>query len=403
MIERLFILCLSIMMVTPIFSQDAKKETNPIILSGANNDINTVTVSPLKTQRMALAGWNNEVLIYKVDSPFQLVQKLSNHSAPVNSIAYNLKGNMFASGGSDMNLFVYDSMFRLISFQQDLTKRHQTAIHSVVFDKASKYIFSGDKDGKLIIWDLTNTKPVKMYETGSSINSITRSPSPANIFIANSDKQIKLLALVSGKIVRTFDGHTDMVNALSISPNSLYLLSGANDRTARIWDLKNWKPLHVLQAESWKITAVAFTDDSKYCATGSNDGMVKVWDVATGKLLHTRSLPDLYIRDLSFTKDNQSILIGSKLKEGNQYGGRLIESGLQVTKPKDLSTTTKDNMQLSLDSIMEIRTLTKQDSIKFKSVLNPSNMPKPAQQKSIIAEKPLEKPVIYKTPMKSEK
>jgi WD40 repeat protein len=403
MMERLILLCLSIMIVSPIFSQEAKKETNPIILSGANNDINTVAVSPLKTQRLAVAGWNNEVLIYKTDSPYQLVQKLTNHSAPVNSIAYNLKGNMFASGGSDMNLFVYDSMFRLISFQQDLTKRHQTAIHSVVFDKASKYIFSGDKDGKLIIWDLTNSKPVKMYETGSSINNITRSPSPANIFIANSDKQIKLLALVSGKVIRTFDGHTDMVNAMAISSNSLYLLSGSNDRTARIWDLKNWKPLHVLQAESWKVTAVAFTDDSKYCATGSNDGIVKVWDVATGKLLHTRSLPELYIKDISFTKDNQSILIGAKLKEGNQFGGRLIESGLQASKAKDLPSAPKNNMQLSLDSIMEIRTLTRQDSVKFKSILNPNNTAKSAQQKSSTVEKPLEKPVIYKTPMKSEK
>jgi WD40 repeat protein len=401
--NRLILLCLALTFTSPIFSQEAKKEINPIILTGANNDINTVAVSPIKTQRMAIAGWNNEVLIYKTDSPFQLVQKLSNHSAPINSITYNLKGNMFASGGSDMNVFVYDSMFKLISFQQDLTKRHQTAIHSLVFDKASKYLFSGDKEGKLIIWDLTNKKPVKMYETGSSINSISKSPSPANIFVANSDKQIKLLALVSGKIVRTFDGHTDMVNAMAISANSLYLISGSNDRTARIWDLKNWKPLHVLQADSWKVTAVAFTDDSKYCATGSNDGIVKVWDVLTGKLLHTRSLPELYIRDIAFTKDNASILIGAKLKEGDQFGGRLIESGLQPMKPKELPAETKTKMQISLDSLMEIRPLTRQDSIKFKSILNPQNTPKSALPKSNATDKAIEKPVIYKTPMKSEK
>ncbi|MFY8191292.1 MAG: WD40 repeat domain-containing protein [Bacteroidia bacterium] len=401
--ERFIILCIISFVLNPIFAQNETEKPAPIVLSGANNDLNAVAVSPIKTQRLAVAGWNNEVLIYKTDSPYQLVQKLANHSAPINSITYNLKGNMFASGGSDMNLFVYDSLFRTISFQQDQAKRHQTAIHSVMFDKASKYLFSGDKEGKLIIWDIANKKPIKMYETGNTINSIARSPSPANIFVANSDKQIKLLALVSGKILRTFDGHTDMVNALAISANSLYLISGSNDRTARIWDLKAWKPLHVLQADSWKITAVAFTDDSKYCATGANDGMVKVWEVATGKLIHTHHLPELYIKDISFTKDNAQILIGAKIKEGDNYGARLIPSSLVPTIAKEIPVSVKNKLQQDLDSIMEIRTLDRKDSIKFKSILNPQNLPKSDQAKSPTTKKTVDKPVIYKTPMKSEK
>lgn len=400
--KRIIVLCISWIILTPIFAQVDSLKKEPIILVGANNDINTIAVSPIKLQRFAAAGWNNEVLIYKTDSPFQLVQKLTNHSAPVNCITYNLKGNLFASGGSDMNLFVYDSLFRTISFQQDASKRHGTAIHAITFDKASKYIFSGDKEGKLIIWDIANKKPVKMYETGSTINSIAKSPSPANLFVANSDKQIKLLALVSGKVLRTLDGHTDMVNALAISANGQYLISGSNDRTARIWDLKNWKPLHVLQADSWKITAVAFTDDSKYCVTGANDGTVKVWEVASGKLLFTQNMPELYIRDIAFTKDNSQILIGPKLKEGRNYGARLISSNLVQAKVKELPAQANSKMQVALDSIMEIRTLTKQDSVKFKGILNPQNLPKSEQTKNVAA-KSIEKPTIYKTPMRTEK
>lgn len=401
--ERILVLCLSLIFINPLIAQDSSKQAEPIILSGANNDINTVAVSPIKLQRMAVAGWNNEILIYKTDSPYQLVQKLVNHTAPVNTISYNLKGNYFASGGSDFNVFIYDSMFRVVSIQMDQTKKHSSDIKKVMFDKASKYVFSGDKDGRLIIWDINNKKPIKMYETGSTINSMCISPSPANIFVANSDKQIKLLALVSGKIVRTLDGHTDMVNALAISSNGQYLISGSNDKTARIWDLKNWKPLHVLEAESWKVTAVAFTDDVKYCATGSNDGTVKVWETSSGKLLNTYKYPELYIRDISFSKDNGSILIGPKLKEGENFGGRLIESGLKPTISREVPVASKSKMQSSLDSIMAIRTLTRQDSVKFKSLLNPNNLPKNSSQRKNQGSKPLDKPVIYKTPMKEEK
>ncbi|MCG9881144.1 MAG: WD40 repeat domain-containing protein [Bacteroidia bacterium] len=401
--ERILILYLAFIFVQPVFAQDSSKQAESIILKGADNDINTVTVSPIKVQRMAAAGWNNEILIYKTDSPYQMVQKLVNHTAPVNSITYNLKGNYFASGGSDFNVFIYDSMFRPVSIQLDQTKKHSSDVRKVMFDKASKYVFSGDKDGRLIIWDINNKKPIKMYETGSTINSLCISPSPANIFVANSDKQIKLLALVSGKIVRTLDGHTDMVNTLAISSNGQYLLSGSNDKTARIWDLKNWKPLHVLQAESWKVTAVAFTDDTKYCATGSNDGVVKIWEVSTGKLLNTFKYPELYIRDISFSKDNGSILIGPKLKEGDNYGARLVESGLIVPKTKLISPENKSKLQISFDSIQAIRPLNRQDSIKFKSIINPGNLPPSSKSKGDKSPKPLEKPVIYKTPMKEEK
>jgi WD40 repeat protein len=398
--KKIIMLCLVSLILKPLMAQVDSNFIEPIVLVGANNDINSIAVSPAKIKRQAAAGWNNEVLIYMADSPYNLVQKLTNHSAPINCISYNLQGNLFASGGTDMNLFVYDSLFRLISFQQDANKRHATAIHTITFDKAGKYIFSGDKEGKLIIWDITNKKPIKMYETGSTINSIVKSPSPANLFVANSDKQIKLLALVSGKTLRTLDGHTDMVSALAISANGQYLISGANDRTARIWDLKNWKQMHVLQAESWKVTAVNFTDDSKYCVTGANDGTVKVWEVASGNLLYTHKMPDLYIKDIAFTKDNAQILIGPKLKEGNKYGARLIPSGIKPLKLKEIPT--KNKMQFALDSIMEVRTLNRQDSIKFKSLLNPQNLPQTNQPQNKAA-KSIDKPTIYKTPMKLEK
>ena len=69
----------------------------------------------------------------------------------------------------------------------------------------------------------------------------------------------------------------------------------------------------------------------------------------------------------------------------------------------EISESAKNKLQQDLDSIMEIRTLDRKDSIKFKSILNPQNLPKAAQAKSPTTKKTVDKPVIYKTPMKSEK
>ncbi len=386
-----------------LFAQDIPAST-PIILGGSHNDLNVVAVSPLKFKRMAVAGWDNEVLVYQTDSPYKLVQKLSGHTAQINALTYNFSGNMLASGGMDLSMRVYDSMYRFVPFAEDLNNRHLAAITSIIFDKSGKFIFSGDKEGKLMLWDVVNKKPIKFYSTGNTINDLCLSPQAANIFVAQSDKQIKLIALAGGKILRTMDGHTDAVNVLALSNNNQYLLSGSNDKTARLWDLKTWKPSFVLPVESWKVTAVAFTDDSKYCVTACNDGAIKVWEVETGKLVGKTSYPEVNIRDIAFSKNNQLLIIAPKLKEGSEYGARIVPSMLPM--PVLIEPTLKiiSPAQKSLDSIMSIRPLTKQDSIKFKNILIQKSTNKSGtkgnENKNLPgSNNPIDSAVIYKTPM----
>jgi WD40 repeat protein len=222
--------------------------------------------------------------------------------------------------------------------------------------------------------------------------------------VAHSDRQIKLIALATGKQVRTLDGHTDIVNVIAISPNNQYLLSGSNDKTARIWDLKTWKPLHVLQVDSWKVTAIAFTDDSKYCVTGANDGAIKVWEVQTGKMVSKQSFPNIAIKDIAFSKNNQFLIVAPKLKEGSDFGARIVPSLIPVDNILGTKSMVSE-AQKSLDSIMAKRPLTKADSIKYKGIL----MPKHANPSTLSAHggnteknKPLDSAIIYKTPMKKE-
>jgi WD40 repeat protein len=384
----------------------AQETENPpqVILGGSNNDLNSVAVSPLKYKRMAAAGWNNEVLIYQTDSPYKLVQKLTGHSAPINALAYSFSGNMLASGSSDNTIRVYDSLYRLIPIAENINNRHLTAVHSLVFDRTGKYLFSGDKEGKLMLWDLVNKKLIKSYLTGNSINDLCIANTAANIFVAHSDRQIKLIALATGKLVRTLDGHTDIVNVVAISPNNQYLLSGSNDKTARIWDLKTWKPMHVLKVDSWKVTAIAFTDDSKFCVTGANDGAIKVWEVKTGKLVGQQSLPNLAIKDIAFSKNYQFLIVAPKLKDGTDYGARIVPSLIPVDNIP-AAFIQSNEAQKTLDSIMQERPLTRADSIKYKSILmptqgKPATMPKKGVNTSKKSQ--LDSAIIYKTPMKKE-
>lgn len=381
------------------FAASAQTESiKPTVLAGSRNDLNAAAMSPAKFKRMAVAGWDNEVLIYNTDSPYTLVQKLIGHQAPVNCLSYNYAGNMLASGSSDQTVRLYDSMYRLVPLIEEGTNRHYSAVHSLIFDKSGKFLLTGDKDGKLLLWDVPTRKTVKSYQTNASINDLCLSPTPANIFIANAEPSIKVFGLTSGKVIRTLDGHKDAVNCLAITYNNKYLISGSNDKTAIIWDLKTMKPLHILKPSCWKITSVGFSDDSKYCVTGCNDGVVNVWETETGKLVSTWSSEDIGVKELCFFRNSQYILISPKLKGTQEFGARVIPSGILnlVKAPENTKNAApKSPMQLQLDSIIAIRPLTKQDSLKFKTLLTP---PKPKTGSKNPNQ--LDSAIIYKTPMK---
>ncbi|MBC7384331.1 MAG: WD40 repeat domain-containing protein [Bacteroidia bacterium] len=398
MIKCLFSI-LSLLLCFSSISQTIINST--VVQPGHSNDVNAAIFSPLKTKRMATAGWDNKINIYQADSPFNLLQSLNGHNASVNCLAYNITGGILASGGNDFNVMFWDSFYRRKSVPEDLNNRHQANINSLVFDRANKYLFSGDNNGKIIIWDAINPKALKSLNTSAPINDISLSPNPANIFIASSEPKIKLIALATNKIVKTLDGHTDAVNSIAISPNNLYLISGSNDKTARIWDLRSMKQLYLLKVECWKVTAVAFTDDSKYCVTACNDGSIKVWETETGKLINNTEPQNFNIRDINFSKNGQMLIVAPLMRGSKEYGARLMKSNIPVLVPqvflKPLTAPQK-----ALDSLMKIRTLTKQDSLKYKNLLTTKSKDQLlllVQSKSL----KIDSAIIYKTPMLQKK
>jgi len=356
-----------------------------VILPGHINDVNAVAFAP-KNKGLVSAGWGNVINIYKSDSPFAFVEKLSGHAGAINVLKFNRLGSFLASGGNDYTVYLWDSSFIKIRKFDDLKGNHKGNVTTLAFDFKGKYLYSGSADTKINIWELASGKLAKVLSNGVPVTSIAVSPQSSQIYVAGEEPKIKILSIANGTILKTFDGHTDMVNAIVISPNNKLLLSGSSDKTAKLWDLKTTKEIRTFAVECWKVMAVAFSDDSKYCATGCNDGSVKIWDVESGKLISQVLLPGTSIIDISFNRNSEFIAVATTLRAGSNYGVRIIETGIEGTKPEP-PPPPKSRDQLELDSIRMLRTLIKEDSLKFKSLLDkealelppPIELPKPQE------------------------
>jgi WD40 repeat protein len=380
-----------------LFSFQLKAQENQIkpitILRGHSNDVSAARFSPGKFKIIATGTWNQQINIFKADSPFSLIKAWKAHEAAVNCIAFSFTGNLIASGGRDFQIHIWDSLYRIVPLFEDSKLRHEANINTLLFDRGGKFLFSGCEAGKIIIWDIQAKKAVKQLNTGISINCFAPYTNPSSIFIAGAESKIKLLNLSNGQIIKTFDGHTDIVNSIAISKNYKYLLSGSNDKTARLWDLKTFKQIRILPVNCWKVTAVAFSDDSKYCLTACNDGSIKVWETETGKLISQIEEQNFNIRDISFNQNSDLICAAAMMKNSDDYGPRIYRSSI----PQQINLNIQSKSKREFDSLWSIKPFNRQDSIKLKLVNSLPGLSINKENQKVI--KQLDSVRIYKTPM----
>lgn len=332
-------------------------QTSPkAVLPGHTNDVDAVAYSPVGY--IATGSFDEHINIYKADSPYQQIKTLTGHMGPVNVVAFNKPGKLLASAGEERVIILWDSLWRL----SKRFEAHHDKVNCLIFDSYGRYLFSGSDDKTFIVWDIVSGKPVKTINNGQPVTAIAPKDIKS-VYIAGAEPKIKLYDLMTGKVVKTLDGHTDAVNDIAITRDGKLMLSGSNDKTARVWDLVTGKQLRILPVDCWKVTTVSLSDDGKYATTGCNDGSIKVWEIATGKLLQSIDGTEMIARNVVFGPNNQTILAAYMLRSGNDYGLRVFPS--MVPQPTSYN-------KMSTDSTLKVG--------EKKGIIPPAGTPNPTQQ-----------------------
>ena len=89
------------------------------------------------------------------------------------------------------------------------------------------------------------------------------------------------------KLLRTFDGHRNLVRSIAFDPQGEMLASASDDGTVKFWDVRSGNLIRTLEGDKRKVVSVAFDPLGGILASGSGDGRVKFWDVRSGNLIRT--------------------------------------------------------------------------------------------------------------------
>jgi WD40 repeat protein len=80
--------------------------------------------------------------------------------------------------------------------------------------------------------------------------SVAFSPDGRQALSDSLDDTLKLWDLASGRVIRTFSGHSSIVMSVAFSPDGRQVLSGSGDRTLTLWDVASGKVIRTFLGHS---------------------------------------------------------------------------------------------------------------------------------------------------------
>jgi WD40 repeat protein len=120
------------------------------------------------------------------------------------------------------------------------------------------------------------------------VNALRFTSDGAQLFTGGGEPtrggEIKLWRVRDGSLKRDFSNvHSDSVLALDLSPDGKLLASGAADRFAKVVDLPSGKVLKTFEGHTHHVLGVSWKRSGRTLVTAGADNVAKVWDATTGE------------------------------------------------------------------------------------------------------------------------
>lgn len=154
---------------------------------------------------------------------------------------------------------------------------HQDFVHAVAFNPRGNLLASaGYREVKL--WERPEGVVRHKLAFDQVPTAAAVSPNASWLAIAAEDRQIRLVDLASGQMVRALGGHTAAVTSLQFTSDSQQLVSGAKDKTLRLWNVADGQPISQLETPH-EILSLVLSADGKVVYTGQGDNMIRGWAI----------------------------------------------------------------------------------------------------------------------------
>lgn len=169
---------------------------------------------------------------------------------------------------------------------------HYDTILCVAASGDGKYVVTGGKDGRLIIWSSESLTCLKVLEARSPINSITFRRNTDQLYAACEDLKVRTYSINQFSQLEILYGHQDNIVDISALSRETCVSVGSRDKTALFWKIADESRLTFRGGDKkdtkygeGSLDCVSMVDESHF-VTGSDNGNVSLWSLAKKKPLY---------------------------------------------------------------------------------------------------------------------
>jgi WD40 repeat protein len=185
-------------------------------------------------------------------------------------------------------------------------------ILSAAFSPDGRLLATCDTDCQIRVWEVKTGKLLLVCQGHTNwVRFVAFSPNGQIIASCGADEKIKLWNVRDGVGIKTLTGHEHDVFSLAFSPDGQTLASASGDRTVKLWNIGAGKCCQTLTGHSDWVRSVAFSPDGQTLASSSADGAIKLWDVHQGKCWRTLNAHTGWVRSIAFSSDGETLASGS--------------------------------------------------------------------------------------------
>ena len=180
-------------------------------------------------------GGDGAVRVWKLDTR-ELITQHSEHSKVVSKVlADNRLPNLVHSVGADCSVLTFDLKTNARKMGHlstgcitDMTQRTDSEQEIVTCDTA----------GRLLFWDIDYRDAVLSMQdpSRSAIKTCAVSPSGQFLAFAGDDQLLKVLELVTGRVLSLGQGHSSTVNALAWTTDERQIVTCGEDMCLCVWN-----------------------------------------------------------------------------------------------------------------------------------------------------------------------
>jgi WD40 repeat protein len=200
--------------------------------------------------------------------------------------------------------------------RSDLTKSVFTEtlgnILSATFSPDGQLLATCDTDCQIRLWQVKTGKLLAICRGHNNwVRSVTFSPDSQVLASAGADYTVRLWNVADGACLKTCTGHQNEVFSVAFSPDGQQLVSSSGDLTLRLWQLQTGKCLQTFEGHSSWVRSVTFHPTQTIIASGGDDKTIRLWDCKTGECINSLTGHESWVRSVAFHPSQPLLASGS--------------------------------------------------------------------------------------------